>query len=344
MRGAMYNGVKQDVTLAEWPMPEVKPGTLLVKNILAGICGTDLAAYLKDGDAVGIVAGNRFGHEMVAEIVEVGEGLEGFKPGQIVFVNPGQAREVPEGWTPTMSCDMIGAFSEYVLVEKPQWGVSLFEIPEGVPYEKAVLVEPLGVSMNSVMVTDAKPGDKAIVYGAGPIGLGVLASLRFKGVTDIIVSDTSPNRLEVVKEMGGIPCDVTKKHVNDFAKELWGTEIGNLGQETTVADIVIDCAGHPRSLRDYMDCAKMGSKFAAVALGNTMEEVSVSEICLKVVNIIASCAYTPETIKNVIALIQSDIPVTPMITAVYGLSDVTEAFKQAADGSKNIKVIIDHSK
>ena len=344
MRGAMYNGVKKDVTLEQFEKPVVKPNTVLIKNVTAGICGTDLTAYLYDGDAVGIHSGNQFGHEMIGIIEEVGEGAEEFTLGTRVFVNPMCFRNIPEGWTPTMSADMAGAFSEYVLVEKPEWDVTLFKIPESVDSIKAALTEPLSVSMNGVLLSGATKGSKAIVYGAGPIGLGALAGLRFMGVEDIIVADTQPFRLDKVKEMGGIPCDVTKTPINDFAKELWGCGTNNFGEPTNLADVVIDCAGHPKAMRDFLDGAKMDSKFICIALGGTLEQTSVAEICLKVVQLIGSCGYTSKTVKTVLSMLESDIDVTPMITSVYGLSDVTIAFKEAANGSKNIKVIIEHSK
>lgn len=343
MRAGIYNGIKS-VSLGEAAKPEMKPGCVLVKNITAGICGTDLHAYNIEGEGVGIMPGNVFGHEMYGEIVEVAEDVEGFEIGKRVFVNPMCFRNVPEGWTNTMSADMAGAFGEYVLVERPMWDVTLFEIPETVSPIKAALVEPLSVSMNGVLLAGAKKGDKAIVYGAGPIGLGALASLKFMGVEEVIVADTVPLRLETVKKMGGIPCDVTKTPVNEFAKELWGKSMGYLGQETTLADIVIDCAGYPKAITDYLECAGINSKLVCVALGPAREEISTYEVVMKGVQIIGSCGYTPETNKKVIEMLQSDIDVESMVTAVYGLSEFEKAFEEAAKSNENIKVVLEHAK
>ena len=111
MRGGMYNGIK-NVSLENFEKPVLKENSLVVKNLRAGICGTDIGAYLRGGDAVGIFPGNQFGHEMVGVIEEIAEGVEGFEKGKTVFVNPTEAREIPEGWNKTMSVDMAGAFSE----------------------------------------------------------------------------------------------------------------------------------------------------------------------------------------------------------------------------------------
>lgn len=74
MRGAMYNGVK-NVTLEQFEKPKAGPNDVVVEVKRAGICGTDIHAYLLEGESVGILPGNQFGHELVGEIHEVGENI-----------------------------------------------------------------------------------------------------------------------------------------------------------------------------------------------------------------------------------------------------------------------------
>ena len=214
MRGGMYNGIK-NVSLENFEKPVLKENSLVVKNLRAGICGTDIGAYLRGGDAVGIFPGNQFGHEMVGVIEEIAEGVEGFEKGKTVFVNPTEAREIPEGWNKTMSVDMAGAFSEYILIENPRWGVNLFEIPENVSLESAAIIEPMCVAMNGVVSARPVKGERAIVYGAGPIGLAAMVELKSMGVEEVIVADAIPLRLEAVEKLGGIACDVTKTPINE---------------------------------------------------------------------------------------------------------------------------------
>lgn len=343
MLGAKYNGLR-DVTLGEFEKPTLKPNSVIIKNLRAGICGTDITGYTVDGPAVGIHPGNQFGHEMVGVVDEIGENVTGIEKGTIVFVHPNRFRECPEGWTQIMSCDMAGASSQYVLVDEPQLGYNLFEIPSNVSLDAAALVEPLSVSMNGALLANPKETDNVIIYGAGPIGLGALASLQFLGVKNIIVADTIPLRLEAVEKMGAIACDVTKHNINEFAIEQWGSCIGNLGQTTNNVDIVVDCAGYPASIKDFMDYAKIGAKMICIAMGAATVPVSTYDIVLKDVQIISSCAYTTETNNKVIEMLASGKDVTPIISDVYPLTDCTNAFIKAADSKNSIKVVIDHTK
>ena len=343
MRGGMYNGIK-NVSLENFEKPVLKENSLVVKNLRAGICGTDIGAYLRGGDAVGIFPGNQFGHEMVGVIEEIAEGVEGFEKGKTVFVNPTEAREIPEGWNKTMSVDMAGAFSEYILIENPRWGVNLFEIPENVSLESAAIIEPMCVAMNGVVSARPVKGERAIVYGAGPIGLAAMVELKSMGVEEVIVADAIPLRLEAVEKLGGIACDVTKTPINESAMNLWGSHTGDLGQPITDADIVIDCAGYPDSIKDFMTCAKLFSRYVAIALGMTQEPISTFDLVLHRVQLIGSSAYTPEIIQKVIDLLATGVDVSPIITDVYGLTDISKAFEEAAKSAENIKVLIDHTK
>lgn len=343
MRGALYNGVK-DVTLRELEKPTAGPGELIVRNTHAGICGTDLTAYLYDGEAVGILPGNSFGHEMVGVVDAVGEGVD-IEVGTRVFVNPNNIRTAPEGWNPVMNTDMAGAFNEYIKVENPEYDVNLFKLPENVPNDKAVLTEPLSVAMHAVNRSEPRPGDKVVIYGAGPIGLGVLAGMRAKGVEDIIVSDILPTRLEKVKEMGGVPFNSKEGDFITFIKETWGTNPDNFGGQAMNADIVVDTAGFQGVLEEYLAHAKLGSKFIMVALSDKYDKISPTVGVLREVNILGAVAYQSEDIRDVIDMLADpDAIVEPMITSVIPLSDVTEAFETAADKENQVKVVLDLKK
>lgn len=344
IRAGIYNGVK-DVVLGEVEKPEITPQSIVIKNIRSGICGTDLHAYNIEGPGVGIIPGNQFGHEMAGVIDEVGGEVIGFTPGEHVFINPCTFETPTPEKSILMCCDMAGAFSEYVRCDEPKREYNVFHLDDNLSWDVAALIEPLSVAMNGVVLTRPQKGEKAIVYGAGIIGLCTLACLKYLGIEDVIVCDTVPFRLERVKEMGGIPCNAKEENVNDFAKKMWGATTGNNGEANTDADIVIDCAGYPTSLENIMECAKVGSRIAIVALGTHEEKVTEVNIAYKACAIFGSFAYTPEVNRMVIDMIEKDEnPFKPIVTSVYGLSDITKAFEEACKADVNIKVLIDHAK
>ena len=147
MKAGIYNGIK-NVTLAEIEKPKLEPGSIIVKNVRAGICGTDLHAYNIGGEEVGILPENQFGHEMVGIIDEVGENVKDFKTGTHVFINPCTFDTPTAERSILMCCDMAGAFSEYVVCKDPVKEYNVFELDDSLPWDIGALIEPLSVAMN----------------------------------------------------------------------------------------------------------------------------------------------------------------------------------------------------
>mgnify|MGYP002856865002 FL=1 len=341
MRGGMYNGIK-DVTLEEFDKPEIEAGAIIVKNVRSGICGTDLHAYDIGGPEVGIHPGNQFGHEMSGIVDEVGEGVEGFQQGDHVFVNPVTFREPTETMSVLMSCDMAGAFSEYVKVSKPVAEYNVFKLEEDMSWDVAAMTEPVSVALNGILKCRPKPGDKVVIYGGGIIGLCALACFKCMGIDEVIVSARNDFRCAKIEEMGGILCDTRKTPLPEFVMDRWGKLIGNNGEDTWNADIVVDCAGYKGGLEEILKYAKCGSQVAIISLGTAEEPLVENNLCFKDMSLHGSFAYTPEVNRKVIDMMYANQAVfAPIATATYGLSEITQAFKDADDHHKNVKVLID---
>lgn len=342
MKAGIYNGVGK-VEVMEIAKPECTDGAIIVKNIRSGICGTDLHAYTLEGEGVGIMPGNQFGHEMAGVIYE--SEADGFRPGTSVFINPCTFREPTDEMSILMCCDMAGAFSQYVRVDKPQWEYNVFRLPDDLSWDVAALIEPISVALNGILLCDPKKGQKAVIYGGGIIGLCALACLRYLGIEDVIVTARNPLRSGKVTEMGGILCDTNETTVPEFVMERWGRSTGNSGEDIWDADIVLDCAGYEGVLEEAVKYSKPGSYVSVVALGTSEECFTGRDIAFKAVHIVGSFAYTPEVNRQVIDMI-SDKPelFAPVVTATYGLTEITDAFEAAKVSSKNVKVLIDLAK
>lgn len=344
MRGGMYNGLN-DVTLEMFDKPEVKAGGIVVKNVRSGICGTDLHAYQINGPEVGIEPGNQFGHEMSGVIEQVGEGVEGFAVGDRVFVNPVTFREATEEMSVLMSCDMAGAFSEYVAVDKPVEEFNVFKLDDSLSWDIAALTEPVSVALNGILKCNPKKDDKVVIYGGGIIGLCALACLKCMGIDDVIVTARNPFRSAKIVEMGGILCNTKETPAPEFIMNKWGKLRGNNGEDTWNADITIDCAGYKGAFTELFKYAKCGSQIAVISLGTATEPIVENDLCFKDISIHGSFAYTPEVNRKVLDMMTANQDVfAPIVTSVYGLSDITEAFKVATDHHSQVKVLIDHSK
>ena len=172
-----------DVRLDEVPEPQPGPRDAVVRVASCGICGSDVG-YIRLGGVAGPTRRPLpLGHELAGVVEQVGSEVDGRRAGARVVVHPGaQGNRIGNGGPE-------GAFAARLLVRNAGADRNLFAIPDGMPFELAALAEPLGVGMNAVDRAGASKGEKVVVFGAGPIGLAVLATLLDRGVTDVIVVD-----------------------------------------------------------------------------------------------------------------------------------------------------------
>src|SRR4051812_26375500 len=193
MKVAVLHGAG-DLRLDDLEAPASGPGDVVIKVAAAGICGTDL--HFRN-------LGPRFkrpmplGHEFAGEVVEVGRDVVSFRAGERVAYNSyNSPSDIGRGGE-------CGGFSPYVVLREVDGHVqSLCRVPNAVSLEHAALVEPISVGEHAVNRADPKPGESVTIFGVGPIGLGVIMALRWRGVEDIVAFDLSPLRRERAKALG----------------------------------------------------------------------------------------------------------------------------------------------
>ncbi|MBK3638396.1 alcohol dehydrogenase catalytic domain-containing protein, partial [Streptomyces sp. MBT97] len=254
-----------EIVDVERPVPG--PRDALVRIRACGICGTDVTflhlggmparAHL-GGDLVPVP----LGHEPAGEVVEVGAEVSGLAPGDRVVVNPQAA---PTG---IIGCGgRSGGMSEYLLIENAEVGRSVAVFPDTVPFDVASLNEPLAVSLHAVNRSGAGPGDKVVVFGAGPIGLGAAIWLKLRGVEHVVVADVIPSRLEKALAVGAdAVVDSAEEDVIARLTALHGESANALGQPRPGTDLFIDAAGAAAVFDTVVRSAKWGAKLVMVAV------------------------------------------------------------------------------
>ncbi|MGJ9374193.1 zinc-dependent alcohol dehydrogenase [Nesterenkonia sp. CF4.4] len=344
MRAVIYNGVGE-LTVEDRPVPHLGPTDVLVKNMRAGICGTDISAYTKGGADLGIFPGNLIGHEFVSQIVEVGSDVKDprIAPGLRVFVNASTSKRGDDGRTKLEITDSAGGLSQCITVEDAEIGYNLHPLADNVSFDQAVVIEPFSVGNHGVNLAQPKVGERALVFGAGAVGLGVLANLRAKGIEEVIVSDVVPARLAVVKQLGGIPVDGRDVDPIAFARERFGTIPNFLGDERPDVDMYFDSAGSPNVLPDYLRGGKPGSRMVVLALPQRTLEVPQTQFVLSELTVIGSTAYTNDDIAEVVAYLAAEkYDPTPVVTHHFPQEQVVDAFITAIEKKdETIKVVID---
>lgn len=169
--------------------PVPGPADVLLKVRACGICGSD-ALYSAHGGIPPRTGATPLGHEPAAEVVEVGAQVRGFAVGDHVVVDTMAFADGLLG-----SGGAQGALTEFVLVTDAEPGRQLRVVPDHVPWEVAALNEPMAVALHAVNRTAPREGDRVVVFGAGPIGLGAVLAYKRKGVGHVVVVDVVPSRL-----------------------------------------------------------------------------------------------------------------------------------------------------
>ena len=184
-----------DARLDPYERPAAGPKDVVVRMTACGICGSDLS-YINIGRIPTPGTITALGHEGAGEVLEVGAEVKDISVGQSVIINPMMSPGNIGSGGPE------GAFTEELLVREARLGDSILPIPEGISYEIAAMCEPLAVAMHGVNRMAVKSGDKVVVFGCGPIGLGMILWLVDRGVTDVVALDLAPQRRERALALG----------------------------------------------------------------------------------------------------------------------------------------------
>lgn len=332
MRTALYLG-KEKIKLTQADRPRVGPHDVLIKNINVSICGTDVAVF-QHGPGTGhkISVGEKFGHEMVAEVVEVGSENTDFKVGQRVYPYPVYAAGDPR------KAGMLGGFTEYLLIKNAKLNHDLYLVPDELSNEVAAMTEPFTVATKAVKRTYPQEGESACVYGAGTIGLGAALALQHFGCKKVMVVDHSNYRLKIASKLdfetvNSAREDLKKKQLNFFGQgmSLQGTE--------PKVDIFIDAVGNSEILQNYLDSTIVDSRMVLVGVDNQIKEIDLLKMTFASQYLIGSGGYRPDDVETVFNIFRENKDnIGKMVTKVEPWENLVDAIKLASDPYRSLNV------
>lgn len=210
MKAVIYHAY-DDIRLEDVPVPLCASGELLIRVHGCGLCGSDILKIVQQAPAP-----VKLGHELTGTIVECGQDVKGFAPGQRVVV----AHHVPCGichYCQHGNFSMCAAFknsnidpcgfAEYVRVPAPHVRQTTLVLPEALSAEEGSFVEPLACCVRAVQRTVLRNGDSVVVVGLGSIGLLMVQALKGMAARvgqSVHVSgiDLLPERLRMARELG----------------------------------------------------------------------------------------------------------------------------------------------
>lgn len=334
------------------PVPEPKADELLIRVLACGICGSDTHLYEMDEEGYVLFSGAVklpciVGHEYSGEVVETGKEIADFKQGDIVT---GESilwcgKCLPCRYGMLNQCEDIelmgltsgGAFAEYIAV-KAKYCWKLNGLKERFPGDElskiGALIEPIGCAYNGIFISGGGfyPGANAVVYGAGPIGLGAISLLKAAGAGLIIAVDIIKERLAIAAKIGADytfdPAETPnmEKAVLDLTQG-WG------------ADLQIEAAGAAsRTIPIIQKLSARRGKVIYLGRADAQATMELNAIVSGANSLIGSRGHSGYGIfPNIIKLLQGGRleGIQEMITSVYPWPDVIKAFdvsKERKDG------------
>ena len=323
-----------DLQLDGVEAPQCGEDDVVVKVQECGICGSDLA-YLAMGGLTGPDSPMPLGHELWGTVSEVGRHVDHVAVGDRVVVQPmSNGNNIGNGGPE-------GGFSPYLLVRNAALDPgSTRKLPSQLPEAYGALVEPLSVAQHGANRVVAVAADKAVIFGAGPIGLSLLQILRFRGLEHIVVVDLSERRLAAARAMGAIAVRADDPQLQQQLMQHHGTS-SFFGMPMPGSTLYFEATGVRAVFESIVALAGPGSRIGLTGVHKEAATVDLMSLLAKEVAIIPAMGYENE-FDEVIAILQSGkIDPTVMVTHRFPLSDIGAAFAMARDPHSAIKVMID---
>lgn len=333
--------------LREIPKPICGDDDVLLRVKAAAICGSDVGSYFNGGEKGGIGVS---GHEFAGEVAEVGKNVTDWRPGdRVVSDNTGhvcgKCRACTTGHF--LECverkgigyGMDGGFAEYVRIPGEVLAVhkwALMKIPDNVPYEYAAMLDPVCNAYKAVAQSSGLlPGEDAIVFGPGPIGLLAVQFCRMMGAGSVALVGLQADkqaRQAAADAMGAtafIASDT--EDLDEAIRRICGRE----GPR-----VAIDCAGAPAVLRQAMGNVQKGGIIVKVGVSAQPLDFSLSELTLCDITLKGHHAYDVTSWRNCLALLEKErLCLSPLITHRLPLEEWEKGMHMMRD-RVGIKIIL----
>ena len=321
----------------ERDIPKAKDDEVLVKLEYVGICGSDMH-YYETGAIGDYVVEPPFvlGHEPGGTVVEVGKDVKHLKVGDRVALEPGKTCghcEFCKTGRYNLCPDVVffatppvdGVVQEYVAHKADL----CFKLPENVSTLEGALIEPLAVGFHAAIQGDAHLGQRAVVMGAGCIGLVSMMALKARGVSEVYVVDIMEKRLEKALELGATGVmNGAKEDVLERVKEL---------TDGAGMDLVIETAGTEITTRQAIHMAKKGSNIVLVGYSKSGEmTLPMSLVLDKELTFKTVFRYRHIYPMAIDAVAAGKVNLKGIVTDVFGLDEAQKAMDYSVNNKADI--------
>jgi len=317
---------------------------MLLKTIYAAICGSDLeyldgsfqlmshgTTYVppalaprvtqQGASPFGIRPGSIPGHEFVAEVMEVGEGIEGWSAGDraIPVGHPN-----PRGAQPGEGYETYRCMAEYFL--STPFGV--IKVPDHVPNEEAIFIEPLTTGNGAAAKADVQKGQSTVVIGSGKIGILAALSAKAKGSSPVIIIDLVQSRLDKALSMG-VDVALNSGEVDVIPEVIERTGMG--------VDNVLICVRDGQVLNQAVEMVKRGG--AQIVLAGFVTPMEVNPMLWSVKQLSVHGILGGSMLEAFKMITERQIDPKPLISEVIPFDDCQRAIDSVYSG-ENIACLL----
>jgi len=322
------------VRIEDVDLPPILEDEVRIEVEWAGICGSDKHGYERKR----LRSTGTMGHEFSGAVVEIGDEVTGFKPGDRVVVNPllvcGKCQNCLRGYHNL--CENLvlfgvqgefGAFSEQTIVKD----YMLTRIPDNLPFDIAAMTEPACIGAHALRMSKFKPGDTVAVFGVGAIGLLLVSLLKASGCLKIIAMARTQSKLDLAKKLGA---DVVFNPDGPGGVEL----IKSL--ENSV-DVAFELSEAQSSFDAAVTMLRGRGELVLVSLPGKPLELNIREALHKEINFITSQCSNGEFPMVVEFLANGSMPVEDVITKRIFLDDlIEEGIETLIKDSSQLKIMV----
>lgn len=319
--------------------PLVNPGEVLIQICRIGVCGSDIHVYhgMHPYTSYPVVQG----HEVSGVIAEVGAGVAGLQPGDIVTIMPqvtcGKCYPCQHGMEhiceelKVMGFQTDGAAQEFFSIAAEK----VLKMPEGITLDQAAMVEPVSVGVHAIRRAGGVEGKNVLVLGAGTIGNLLAQAARASGANKVMVTDMSAYKIERAR-LCGLNCAVNP-HEQDLAEAVKGC----LGPDR--ADVIFECVGVESTITDAVHLARKGSKIVVVGVFGKKPLVDLGLLQDRELTMVGTLMYQKVDYLRAIEFIAAKkIALEPLISSRFSFDRYLDAYHtiEAAHGN-SMKVMIE---
>ena len=338
---ALVLSAYEELAVEEVPSPVAAADEVLVRVEACGICGSDVHGY--DGTSGRRIPPIVMGHEAAGIIAAIGKDVKDYAVGDRVTFDStvycghceyclrGEVNLCDNRQVVGVSCGDYrreGAFAELVRVPER----ILYKLPESLSFAEAAMLEAVSVALHAVRVTQLRGGERALVIGAGMIGLLTLQAAKAAGCSHVMVADVDATRLELAKASGA-----------DAVLLASGSELLSAVMEKTGGrgvDVVFEAVGRNETVSSAIDVVRKGG--TVTLIGNITPEVKLplQKVVSREIRLQGTAASAGEYPRAMELMMSGAIDVKPLITAVAPLADGPQWFARLHAREPNLMKIV----